>query len=447
MRGRWERIRKIGSSVTLGLFLLGSAEGCAIIDSGRAILSMRLPNVEKCGWACAEEVIIARSETPSVEASLERVNTAARLVEIGELMLQALPLSAGSSWPQEMKGTLTLNAQSLSRVMQETYGQRVLYSSTLGFKPSPWTGRALEMQRGLFAQAPGLHDERSYRTGKPSEDDVHAFGVKVLGEGYDRGFDKNLFRLIDHHPGFIPKRGLFSAQHGGTAAEFHTNVMEAVLALSENRDELKQFGDAVKQGEEMCERAYRDVQESAQRIREIRSQTFGNPASAEEAAKKGDEAASAKGLQELEAQFETEKKEYDDAVKAYQGSLQQLSVAVGHIKHQTGAFTAEQRALAINVQAVVDTAQGLLSGTRLLSEIAAMHIPKATRTFGDELKRIARVGGDRAIPHMKRISVNARLLPANLSLIGTESTLLDKESDPYDGLFANRINAPTIAAP
>lgn len=444
MRGKWARIKKIGSSGVLALALLSSVVGC---ESTRMFLDMKPWQVHRCGMPCWQEAWDASRETPTVEASLERVNTAARLIELGELMLQGLPLSAGSLWPQEMKGTLTLNVENFNRVLQETYRQRVLYASALGFQPSPWTGRALDLQQRLFTSPPDLHYERSYRSKTPSTDDVHAIGEKVLGKGYDPVFDKNFFRLLHYHPGFIPKREIFTAQFDGKAAEFHPNVMEAVLALAENREDLQQFQAAVLQGEEMCERAYRDVEESAQRIRQLKAQNFGDPATPEEAAKKGEESGSAKDLQELEAQFETEKNEYNEAVKAYQVSLQQLSVALGQIKNQSGAFTVEQRALAINVQAVVDTAQGLLGGTRFLVGITILHLPKAIPRVGQELQLIALRGGDHAVQRMKRITVNLSLLKPNLELIASESSVLDKESQPYDDLFVNRISAPTIAAP
>lgn len=444
MRAKWGRIRKVGSSGVLALALMSTVVGC---ESTRMFLDMKPWQVHKCGMPCWQEAWTASQEIPTVEASLERFNTAARLIELGELMLQGLPLSAGSLWPQEMKGTLTLNAENLNRALQETYQQRVVYASARGFRPSPWTGRALELQRRLFTSPPDLYYERSYRSKAPAADDVHAIGEKVLGKGYDPMFDKNFFRLLHYHPGFIPKREIFSAQFDGKAAEFHPNVMEAVLALAENREDLQQFREAVLQGEETCEKAYRDVEESAQRIRQLKAQTFGNPATAEEAAQRGDDGASGKDLQELETQFEAEKKEYDEAVSAYQVSLQQLSVALGQIKNQSGAFTVEQRALAINVQAVVDTAQGLLGGTRFLVGITALHLPKAIPRVGQELRQIASMGGDPAVARMKRIVVNLSLLKPNLALLASESNVLDKESLPYDDLFENRINAPTIAAP
>lgn len=444
MRMRWRNIRKIGPPGLLAATLLASLVGC---ESARTFLDVKPWIIPDCNWSCVEEAWVASRETPTVEASLERVNTAARLVELGELMLQGLPLSAGSLWPQEMRGTLTLNAQSFNRILQESYSQRTLYAAGLGFQPSPWTGRALELQQRLFTTPPDLHYEPTYRSKAPSEDEVHALAEKVLGPGHDRASHKNFFRLLRYHPGFIPKREIFTAQFDGKGAELYPNVMDAVLALADNREDLLQFREAVLQGEETCERAYRDVEESMQRIRDLKSRTFGNPATAEEAAKKGDENASTKDLQELEGQYEAEKKEYEDAVKAYQVSLQQLSVAVGQVRNQSSAFTVEQRALAINVQAVVDTAQTLLSGTRELMAIAAVHAPKAILNVRQELQRIAAMGGDRAVPRMKRIVVNSSLLKPNLSLLASESSVLDAESRPYDDLFKNRINAPTIAAP
>lgn len=57
------------------------------------------------------------------------------------------------------------------------------------------------------------------------------------------------------------------------------------------------------------------------------------------------------------------------------------------------------------------------------------------------------MGGDPAVARMKRIVVNLSLLKPNLALLASESNVLDKESQPYDDLFVNRISAPTIAAP
>jgi len=441
---RWSRIRRISISGVLALALFSSLVGC---ESTSMFIKMKPWDVHKCGMPCWEEAWRASQEVPTVEASLERVNTAARLIELGELMLQGIPLSAGSLWPQEMKGTLTLNAQNFSRFFQEHYRQGALYAAGLGFQPSPWTGRALDLQQRLFSSPPDLHYERTYRSKTPSPEDVRAFGEKVLGKGYDPGFDQNFFRLLRYHPGFEPKRELFAAQFEGKAAEFHPNVMEAVLALAENREDLKQFRDAVLQGEEMCEKASRDVEESAQRIRQLKAQTFGDATTPDEVAKRSDDSDSAKGLQELEAQFEKEKKEYEDAVNAYQMSLQQLSVALGQIKGQNGAFTPEQRELAVKVQAVVDTARGLLGGTRFLVVIATVHLPKATLNIRQELLRIAQSGGNLAMARTKQIVVDASLLKSNLALIASEASVLDNESQPYDELFLNRINAPTVAAP
>jgi hypothetical protein len=122
-----------------------------------------------------------------------------------------------------------------------------------------------------------------------------------------------------------------------------------------------------------------------------------------------------------------------------------LSVALGQIKHQAGAFTPEQRALAVNIQAVVDTAQGLLGGTRTLLAIAGIHLPRAVPKVNQELRRIAIGGGDLAVARMKRIYVNSSALPMNVSVVQSESGVLDKDSQAYNGLFVNRVNAPTVS--
>jgi hypothetical protein len=270
-------------------------------------------------------------------------------------------------------------------------------------------------------------------------------GHKVLGAKYNPVFDKVFYRLLLYHPGFEPKRELFTAQFDGKAVEFYPNVMEAVFALAENRDELLKLREAVLQAEETREKAYRDVEESAQRIRQLKAKEFGHPATPEEAAQKSEDSSHAKDLQDLENRFGVEKQEYDKSVAEYTTALQQLSVALGQIKHQAGAFTPEQRALAVNIQAVVDTAQGQLGGTRTLLAIAGIHLPRAVPKVNQELRRIAMVGGDLAVARMKRIYVNGSALPMNVSVVQSESGVLDKDSQAYNGLFVNRVNAPTVS--
>lgn len=436
------RIMREASVLTLVAVMLVISAGC---ESGKMMLDMSPTELAKCGWSCVKEGYDASKEVPTVEASLERVNTAARLVELGELMLHGLPLSAGSLWPQEMRGTLALDMQQAHQMLNEVYGQRPLYRAGSGYQPSPWTARALELQKRLFTSPPDLHYERTYRAKPPSETDVHALGHKVLGTKYNPVFDKVFYRLLLYHPGFEPKRELFTAQFDGKAAEFYPNVMEAVFALAENRDDLLKLREAVLQAEEAREKAYRDVEESAQRIRQLKAKEFGQPATPEEAAQKGEESSHAKEIQDLENQFGVEKQEYDVAVADYKAALQQLSVGLGQIKQQVGAFTPEQRALAVNVQAVVDTARGLLGGTRMLLTVAEAHLPRAVPKVKQELRRIAMMGGDRAVERMKRIYVNGSALPLNVSVITTESGVLANDSQTYDGLFLSRLNAPTVS--
>ena len=52
------------------------------------------------------------------------------------------------------------------------------------------------------------------------------------------------------------------------------------------------------------------------------------------------------------------------------------------------------------------------------------------------------MGGDPAAARMKRIVVNPRCLKPNLALLASESNVLDKESQPQDDLFVNRISVP-----
>jgi hypothetical protein len=434
----------MASAFSLGTVMLATLTGC---ESLKVFLLETHPidTVRQCGFPCLEETWRASKEVPTVEASLERVNTAARLIELGELMLHGLPLSAGSLWPQEMRGTLNMDTQQAQKMLNEMYGQRPLYRTGSGYQPSPWTAKALELQKRLFTSPPDLHYERTYRSKGPSETEVHALGHKVLGAKYNPVFDKVFYRLLLYHPGFEPKRELFSAQFDGKAVEFYPNVMEAVFALAENRDDLLKLREAVLQAEETREKAYRDVEESAQRIRQLKAKEFGHPATPEEAAQKSEDSSRAKDLQDLENQFGVEKQEYDKSVAEYATALQQLSVALGQIKHQAGAFTPEQRALAVNIQAVVDTAQGLLGGTRTLLAIAGIHLPRAVPKVNQELRRIAIGGGDLAVARMKRIYVNSSALPMNVSVVQSESGVLDKDSQAYNGLFVNRVNAPTVS--
>lgn len=375
-------------------------------------------------------------EVPTVESALDRVNTAARIVEMGNLAITTLPISGGSDWPRKVSGSVPPTEEAkLRQLLQQ---DPAYYPGTSG-QTSALKLKAMYLQTQLFTKYPDLYAPRKMGPAAPAEADVKAAITEVLGAGYSPTFTKVFYRFLQYYPAFKPKADLFAGRLDGKATETYASLLDAVVALADNKPEILQLRDTVLQAEEKKAKEYRDILDLTQRIQKLESAEFGTPSTTQEAVQASDRDTNATQVEELKKQLAVQEQEFTDTVTAYKAELEKLGLEMGKIKTQTVAFTPEQRALAANIQTAVDGVQGVMCQAEVLSAIAGYHIKKAGPNWKKEVQAIARQGGPTANERIRRVTLNLATLPSNLSVLATEVSVLDKEASGYDDLFKSRL--------
>jgi hypothetical protein len=379
-------------------------------------------------------------EPPTVEAALDRVNTAARIVEVGDLIMHTLPISGGSDWPRQVNGSVPFNERT---TLEQKLRQDPAYYSGAHGQTSPLKLRALYLLTQLFDKHPDLHAPRRFSATPPSEKDVKELGARILGSGYPPAFTKVFYRFVLYYPDYEPKRSLFAGQLNGKATEVYPGLLAAITSLAENKDELRQISESVQQAEERKAKERRDIADLVQRIHTLEGLEYGNPTTAEEAVKAGERETHAKEIGDLKMQLEVAEKEFDATVQAYKDELQKLSIEMEKIKTQAMAFTPEQRALAANVQRAIDAVQETIVESEALLGKAAWQFKTAYPAWKTEVKMIAQQRGPAGNERIRRVTQNLVTLPSNLSVLFTEVGVLTKEVKGYDDLFSARVTVDT----
>lgn len=397
-------------------------------------------SLQALSWDLTKEGLAFKDEEAKVESALDRVNTAARLLEAGDLIMTTLPISGGSDWPKKANESVLPEAEvKLRQKLQQNQassGRNTESTSALKLK-------ALYLQTLLFSDYPDLFALRKLGVANPSEAEVQALQTKVLGGNSSPAFTKVFYRFLQYNPAFEPKAELFVGQLDGKATETYPSLYDAVVSLAENTNELKQLREAVLQAEEKKARKYRDILDLVQRIKKLEAAEFGTPSTADEAAEASKRDTNSGQVDELKEQLKVQEKEFETTVAAYKVEIEKMGLEMAKIKTQAIAFTPEQRALAVNIQTAVDAVKGEMCQTQLLLAMAGYHLQKAAPSWQNEVQAILHQGGPAATERIKRVTLNLATLPANLSVLTTESEVLEKEVKAYDGLFGSRIAIDT----
>lgn len=372
------------------------------------------------------------NEPPTLESALDRVNTAARVLELGSLILRTLPISSGSGWPVQVNGSVP---QADEALLRQRLQQDPTYYAGAAMQTSALKLRAMYLQTVLFKQFPDLSAPRKMGVAAPTERDVNALAAKVLGANHSPAFTKVFYRLLQYNPAFEPKAELFAGRLVGKATEVYPSLLDAVVALAENKPEILQARDSVLQAEEKKEKDRRDISELLLRIQALKAKENGDSAGGQEA--------KAKEVEDLKAQLAVQEEEFKSTVQAYQAELRKLDLETAQIKTQVGAFDPEQRALAVNIQTAVDAVQGTLCQSEILLAIAGYHLKQAGPNWQKEIEQIAaqssRQQNSIANERVKRLMNNIVSLPTNLSVLMPDLAVLDVEAKVYDNLFSSRI--------
>lgn len=391
----------------------------------RFVLLALLPLVGSC--ATVLETYQASQEPPSVEMVIDRVNTAARVLELEDIMLHAMPFSAGSRWPQDCDKPIPAgDTGKLAAIV----AQDALFSPGSFFRPSAIRIRTLYLQTILFDSAPSLHYQRKYMDTPPDNDAIRAFGAKMLGERYNPVFNPSLYRFLRYTPDFVPQRGHFEGKFQGAPAEYFANLEDAVISLADNQERLKIIRGDMLEADDLKMRAVRDIGDAAREIKKL---------------KDGGEGKHAAEIADMENEMATHRKEYDAAAARYDELLTAWKLELTKIKKQSTAFTPEQRELAVNTQAAVDLIKSLHIDATTLVFIAMARLPDSLMNMPDELNRLLR--SPLAAERIKRIMLNVISLRDNIVIIRNELGQHYAEANAMDGLFTSRIKTSAVKPP
>ncbi|MBI5179237.1 MAG: hypothetical protein HZA04_08270 [Nitrospinae bacterium] len=376
-------------------------------------------------WACATalEAYQAMDEPPSVEMVLDRVNTAARALELEDIMLRSMPISAASTWPRRADAQVPQGDQGklMSIVMEDA-----IFGPGSGFRPSPIRIKVMYLQTIYFETWPNLYYERKYLDKPPSNDAITDYGHRVLGPNYNPVFNKSFYRFLRYTPDFRPKKEHFEGKLNGKTAEFYPSIEDAVISLADNADQLQTIRNDMMDVDGEKKKAVRDIADAAREIKALKD--------------KGEKKNEAE-IKELENEMQVHKKEYDNAALKYENLLNAWKSELAKIKQQATAFNDEQRALAENIQAAVSATKSLQVDATTLVTIAMLKLPISVYNLPDEIKRL--INAPMAGLRIARIYLNLISLSDNASIIKNELVQLYKEADAMDGLFETRIKAKT----
>lgn len=384
-----------------------------------------LPFIGSC--ATALEAYQATQEPPSVEMVIDRVNTAARVLELEDIMLHAMPFSAGSRWPQDCDKTIPAGDMGKLGAIA---AQDALFSPGSVFRPSFIRIRTLYLQTILFDSAPSLHYQRKYIDSPPDNDAIRAYGQKTLGGDYNPVFNKSFYRFLRYTPDFVPQRRHFEGKFENAPAEYFANLEDAVISLADNQEQLQKIRGDMLETEDGKKRAVRDMNDAARQIKKLKDE---------------DERKNAAEIADMENEMAVHRKEYNDAAARYEELLGAWKLELAKVKRQTTAFTPEQRELAVNVQAAVGLVKGLHIDASALVFIAMARLPDSLMNLPDELNRLMRApfAGER----VARLLLNVISLKDNVVIIRNELGQHYAEADAMDGLFDSRIKTAAVKRP
>ena len=372
------------------------------------------------------EGLNAYNEPPSMEMALERVNTGARALELGDLMLHGIPISAASEWPRQVA------SQVPSREFGKLMGSVMLegiYAYGSGFNPSPIKIRVLYQQGLLFEEFPNMYYERKYLETDPNPESVKAYGKAVLGDKYNEAFYRSFHYFLKYSPAFRPKKELFLGTFNGRAPEVYANVREAVLSLADNREAL---GEILRELDNILDEKklqIRNIDEATNDIRELKNK--------EKKASRDEKSAISGEIDKKKDEIKIHSVDLAEINKRYKEQLGIWVTELAKIRKQVTALDEEQIALAKNIQHVVEAIKEINIEATTLVAVAIIKIPTSILNMPNELNQLVR--SPFADIRVQRIVSNSVTLFDNAMIIRTELGVLTSEADSLDDLFEMRI--------
>lgn len=373
-------------------------------------------------WGCAAllgttgELTVCFQETPTIEGCLDKIDTAARVLRIGEYALTKTKIHADSEWPNKLVSIPdpATYDEILRKIYKEGFYKKggaleisptkisAYYYEALLFEPRPF---ALELLAEVIGNRDLSKEERK----------------EVVREVYEQ-----LMGIQEYET----KKEIAGGR--GTSSEVHMNVIDAVLSLCDNADEIRAVRD--QQLELVSEIAKKEGE-----IEELKLKL------------KDEETPDSD-----KAELKSEKKIIESDVKKLEKELDvvydQLKVEMEKVETQTTAFTEEQKKLARACQDVMNSIMGMEAQSVALLTCALYQIYKAVPAMPNELATLAQDMGTAATNPVQaamfalrimKIKENAFRLPGNAKAIIVQLNNQIKLLKLFSGRFKSRLEVET----
>jgi hypothetical protein len=377
------------------------------------------------------ELANAYYEPPSLEMVLERVNTSARALDLGDLILHGIPISAASTWPSEVSRSIPPGeyGKLMGIVLMEA-----IYNFDSGFNPSPVKIRIMYQQGLLFDDFPSMYYSRKYEDADPSPKSVRDYGKAVMGDAYNDGFYKSFYYFLKFTPAFKPKKKLFSEKFEGEAVDYYPNIREAIISLAENKDALREMLEELETVSEERKVQLRNIDEAMAEIKRLKIK--------ERDTKFSERTPIRKEIAERKEEVKLGRNDLNAVNARYRESIKIWKVELASIRGQTAELDEQQRALAINIQHALDAVTELKMQATALVAVAIIKLPQSTLNLPEELKRLAR--SPLARLRIERVIANSASLFDNAGIIRGELSLLGAETASMNGLFKKRVKVKAL---
>ena len=377
------------------------------------------------------EVANAYSEPPSLEMVLERVNTSARALDLGDLILHGVPISAASTWPSQVSGNIPSGeyGKLMGSVLQEA-----IYNYDSGFNPSPVKIKIMYQQGLLFDEFPSMYYTRKFDDVNPSPETVRAYGKAVMGGTYNDGFYKSFYYFLKFTPAFRPKKKLFTEKLNGESVDYYPNIREAVISLAENKEALREALENIETVNEERKVQLRNIDEVMNEMKKLKIK--------ERDAKYSEKPPIKKEIDERKGEVKLFRSDLNAINDRYRESIKIWKIELSSIREQTAEFDEQQRALAINIQRAIDAVYGLNVEATALVAVAILKFPQSTMNLSQELRNLAR--SPLARIRIERVIANSASLFDNAGIIRGELSLLGAEASSMNKLFKKRVKVKAL---
>jgi len=392
--------------IMLSLMLLQFFTGCAIIRGG------------------SEAALAIFLEKPSMELVLDRLNTAACSAMTAKAVINDIPISKDSKWPEQME---SFPKEQLSEIIK-VLGIDRAYVDNGGFV-SPIKAHLVQVQTILYDVPPDLYAKNGscYKIGE--ETFINGYYFKILNRGkiikkstpsqteIENALGNAVKQFLDFgkancaHRTFYKRKGKYKASLVNAAAlnNGHKNISTALISVLEQYN----AGDIS------------DLKSSLAEIKDIKNDIIAinneimSLENKKTRLKRKEKVPGYASIDKVDSELSVKQKELDD--KKERTSELQLMVdkSFDNIKNDLPIVSENDLKMLEKISAACKAVNGLLIDSFVLTTIAAYKTVSSVSGIGDEMKRMkAQAPKNPFIPlRLARLKSNAGNVLGNIKTI------------------------------